>query len=126
MVCAFGLTLFLLVTSAAIAATNPLVEYRYSGAPLRDSKGQIIRRADVQRAFQRIHPCPSTGFTYGACPNWYKDHVLPLACGGQDAVSNMQWLNAAAWKTKSLWERKIYAATPPYPDTAMCANVLVL
>jgi hypothetical protein len=27
----------------------------------------------------------------GACPGYRKDHVVPLACHGPDAVSNMQW-----------------------------------
>jgi len=45
----------------------------------------------VAREFQREHPCPATGRTIGACPGYRKDHVVPLACGGPDAVSNMQW-----------------------------------
>jgi hypothetical protein len=34
------------------------------------------------------------------------DHVKPLACGGADAPSNMQWQTAAAGKAKDAWERK--------------------
>ena len=33
-----------------------------------------------------------------------QDHVLPLACGGPDAVSNMQWQTVAAAKAKDRWE----------------------
>jgi len=36
------------------------------------------------------------------------DHVIPLACGGGDAIQNLQWLPTAAWREKSKWERKIY------------------
>jgi hypothetical protein len=49
------------------------------------------RSRAVTREFQREHPCPSTGKTSGACPGCRKDHIVPLACGGRDAVSNLQW-----------------------------------
>src|SRR5437870_8347840 len=45
----------------------------------------------VAREFQREHPCPSTGRTIGACPCYWKDHIMPLACGGSDTVANLQW-----------------------------------
>jgi hypothetical protein len=48
------------------------------------------RSASVKREFQLTHPCPATGRTSGACPGYVKDHVLPLVCGGPDAVSNLQ------------------------------------
>ena len=35
-----------------------------------------------------------------------KDHVVPLACGGPDAVSNLQWQTTAASKAKDRWETK--------------------
>ena len=84
-----------------------LDETRYCGPPARDTKGQIIRRADVLRAFEKVHPCPAPVGT--TCPGWYRDHVIPLACGGCDAVSNLQWLPEAQWKAKTLFERRIYA-----------------
>jgi hypothetical protein len=49
----------------------------------------------VTREFQREHPCPSTGLTTGACPGYRKDHIKALACGGLDAVWNMQWQTVA-------------------------------
>jgi hypothetical protein len=64
------------------------------------------RSREVRREFQREHPCPSTGKTSGACPGYRKDHVLPLACGGPDAVSNMRWQTVAAAKAKDRWERR--------------------
>jgi len=50
------------------------------------------------------HPCPSTGKTSGACPGYRKDHVKPLACGGPDAVSNLQWQTIRDAKAKDRWE----------------------
>jgi hypothetical protein len=58
------------------------------------------RSASVKREFQLTHPCPATGRTSGACPGYVKDHVLPLACGGPDAVSNMQWQTTTDAKAK--------------------------
>jgi hypothetical protein len=49
------------------------------------------RSREVTREFQREHPCPSTGKTSGACPGYRKDHIIPLACDGPDAVSNLQF-----------------------------------
>ena len=62
------------------------------------------RSREVTREFQREHPCPSTGKTSGACPGYQKDHINPLACGGPDAVSNMQWQTVTAAKAKDRWE----------------------
>jgi hypothetical protein len=64
------------------------------------------RSASVKREFQLTHPCPATGRTSGACPGYVKDHVLPLACGGPDAVSNLQWQTIRDAKAKDRWETK--------------------
>jgi hypothetical protein len=64
------------------------------------------RSASVKREFQLTHPCPATGRTSGACPGYVKDHVVPLACGGPDAPSNMQWQTRADAKAKDRWETK--------------------
>lgn len=98
---------------AALSATD---EIRYCGPPQRNASGAIIRRADVLYAFRKTHPCPATGLTTGACPNWSMDHVWPLACGGCDAVWNLQWLpnSLKSGPQKSLpgpkdrWEREIF------------------
>jgi len=34
------------------------------------------------------------------------DHIVPLACGGADAPSNMQWQTVEEAKAKDKWERK--------------------
>jgi hypothetical protein len=64
------------------------------------------RSASVKREFQLTHPCPATGRTSGACPGYVKDHILPLACGGPDAVSNLQWQTIGDAKAKDKWETK--------------------
>ncbi len=64
------------------------------------------RSPEVAREFQREHPCPSTGSPTGACPGYIRDHVVPLACGGADAVSNIQWQTVEDAKAKDRWELK--------------------
>jgi len=116
----------------AISATLPeqLLETRYCGSPVRDASGGIVRNYSVLSAFQRIHPCPSTGLHSGSCPGWQKNHIIPLACGGCDAVSNLVWLPSDI-KTCSgahcvdRYERKISAAEPPVADTANCVKEIV-
>ena len=66
------------VSALALACAGPLAAKEY-------------RSREVAREFQREHPCPSTGLTTGACPGYRKDHIVPLACRGPDAVFNMQW-----------------------------------
>jgi hypothetical protein len=63
------------------------------------------RSREVTREFQREHPCPSTGRTRAACPGYRKDHIKPLACGGPDAVWNLQWQTVAEARAKDAWER---------------------
>jgi hypothetical protein len=103
----------LLLVWLAPAFAGPLDETRYCGEPKRTADGSILRRSDVLREFKKLHPCPATGFKTGACPRWNIDHVIPLACSGCDAVSNLQWLpveikRCAGDKCKDRWERKIY------------------
>jgi hypothetical protein len=74
-------------------------------APVAASAGGH-RSSAVNQEFQRSHPCPSTGRSTGACRGYVKDHIVPLACGGPDAVANLQWQTTAAAKAKDKWERK--------------------
>lgn len=106
-------TTYLAIVSPAMAlAPNALVETRICGTPARAKDGSIVRSRAVLRAFQRQHPCPSTGKTSGACPGWAMDHVIPLASCGCDAVSNLQWLkdetkSCSGPQCKDRYERQI-------------------
>lgn len=71
----------------------------------RDSNGRIKRSSTAKHDFERINPCPSTGRTSGGCPGYVIDHVRPLAIGGADSPSNMQWQTIEAAKAKDKIER---------------------
>jgi hypothetical protein len=45
-----------------------------------------------------------TGYPHGR-PGYVVDHIVPLACGGADAPSNMQWQSVADGKEKDRIER---------------------
>jgi len=45
-----------------------------------------------------------SGYAHGR-KGYVVDHVVPLACGGADAPSNMQWQTAEEAKAKDKWER---------------------
>ena len=119
------------IASLATAQTlDPKVDVRVGQSVIRTPAGVIKRSTAVIAAFQKLHPCPSTGAHIGACPGWAVDHVIPLACGGVDAVYNMQWLpdqvkSCAVW-CKDRWERKIYASDPPALDSPACVNSIVV
>src|SRR5436190_4850088 len=49
-----------------------------------DTNGRIQRSEAAKRAFMR-----QTGYPKGR-PGYVVDHIIPLACGGADAPSNMQ------------------------------------
>ena len=71
----------------------------------RDSKGKIKRSSTAKHDFESMNPCPSTGRTTGGCPGYIIDHVRPLATGGADSTSNMQWQTIEAAKAKDKIER---------------------
>jgi hypothetical protein len=68
-------------------------------------RSRVHRSTEAKAAFKRQQPCPSTGKSSGPCPGYVIDHVKPLACGGADDPSNMQWQTAAEGKAKDKWER---------------------
>ena len=67
---------------------------------LRDEHGRIVRSESARAAFEREHPCPSTGRTRGPCPGYVVDHIRALKHGGADTPSNMQWQTVEAAKAK--------------------------
>jgi hypothetical protein len=71
---------------------------------VRDRRGHIRRDPHARSQFMKSHPCPSTGKTYGACPGYVVDHVVPLKRGGVDAPANMQWQTREAAKAKDRTE----------------------
>jgi hypothetical protein len=38
----------------------------------------------------------------GTCPGYWRDHIVPLACGGLDSIENMQWQTIGDAKAKGL------------------------
>jgi hypothetical protein len=70
-----------------------------AGTTTRDARGRIQRSAAARHAFAR-----QTGYPNGR-PGYVIDHIRPLACGGADAPSNMQWQTVAAAKLKDRTER---------------------
>jgi hypothetical protein len=61
---------------------------------------RVKRSASAKNAFKRQHPCPATGKSSGPCRGYVIDHVKPLACGGADDPSNMQWQTVEEGKAK--------------------------
>jgi hypothetical protein len=66
----------------------------------RDAHGRILRSSEAKDAFKR-----ATGYPHGRS-GYVIDHITPLACGGADAPTNMQWQTTAAAKAKDHVERK--------------------
>jgi hypothetical protein len=94
-------------------ALDPLKDIRYAGQVNRGPTGATARSTRTIAAFKSQWACPATGKHAGACPGWAIDHVVPLDCGGVDAVWNMQWLpdqikSAAGPFNKDHFERRVY------------------
>ncbi len=70
-----------------------------SAAP-RDANGHIVRNESAKHRFM-----VQTGFPHGR-PGYVVDHIVPLACGGADEPSNMQWQTAAEARSKDKVERR--------------------
>lgn len=86
---------------------------RYILGPLvRNADGTIKRDPKVVAAFKLLHPEPPADLLGPPCDVWEVDHIIPLACGGADVVSNLQYLPTCLKRTKKYgkdrWERKIY------------------
>lgn len=80
---------------------------------LRDKKGAILRSPAVRRQYRLAYPCPTGATINEPCAGWRINHVIPLACGGRDNISNMQWLPVTIKTCKEddcvdRWERDLY------------------
>lgn len=73
----------------------------YSGI----ASAEIHRSETAKNHFKKLHPCPANNQDHGSCPGYVIDHVKPLACGGADDPSNMQWQTVIEGKAKDRWER---------------------
>jgi hypothetical protein len=62
-------------------------------------KGRIARSERAKRTFES-----QSGYPHGR-PGYVVDHIRPLACGGPDVPSNMQWQTVAAARAKDKTER---------------------
>lgn len=119
----------ILALYALASYADPLAEERYVKVINRDIYGHIARRADVLAAFKKIHPCPSTGKSIGACKGWQINHIIPLACFGLDGVSNLGWFPTViktGWQDYQIdrWERLVYAR--PDTNSIYCKNKIVI
>lgn len=72
---------------------------------VRDANGKIHRSESAKNNFKKQQPCPANGHTSGSCQGYVIDHINPLACGGADNPSNMQWQTVRAGKAKDKTER---------------------
>ena len=70
------------------------------------ANARIARSYAAKVAFVKTNACPLTGLHKLPCKNYVIDHITPLACGGADSPSNMQWQRLAESKAKDKWERK--------------------
>jgi len=78
--------------------------HRAAASVARDSHGRMERSTHAKNKFKKCHPCPSTGKSFGSCPGYVIDHVMPLKHGGADAPFNMQWQTTEEARAKDRWE----------------------
>ncbi len=108
----FGFAVIQAMKDTAETLRRDMQRYEYDRGNLSHNSSMLyitvkLKRSASQRAaFMRAHPCPANGKTKGKCPGYVVDHKVPLACGGRDHPSNMQWQTAKEGKAKDKWERK--------------------
>ena len=72
------------------------------------AEARTKRSQSAKVEFKHQHPCPATGLPKGPCKGYVIHHIVPIACHGADALSNMQWQTVADAKAKDKWERTGY------------------
>lgn len=92
-----------------VSVDPALVETRFCGEPKRNSKGEIYRSTKVRLAFEAMYPLPPGEKRADYAVN----HTIPLASGGCDYVSNMDWLRIIGKSCgepycKDRYERLVY------------------
>jgi hypothetical protein len=97
------LALLLILSSCAIT-DEAHHKSNYCDTCTRDSHGRIKRSHKATHEFKKASPCPATGKSTGACPEYVIDHIIALKRGGADDPSNMQWQTKEAAKAKDRWE----------------------
>ncbi len=70
-----------------------------AGGTARDKRDRLKRNPEAKHAFEK-----KSGYPRGR-PGYVVDHIVPLACGGADDPSNMQWQTVAEGKRKDKTER---------------------
>jgi hypothetical protein len=84
----------------ATKATTPAPTTSVSGAASHKAVSPSTRSEAAKHEFMK-----QTGFPHGRS-GYVIDHIVPLACGGADAPSNMQWQTVAEGKAKDHVERR--------------------
>jgi hypothetical protein len=85
-------------TRHRVSAANPARANTSAGIS-RTGTGRIARSQGAKHIFE-----VQTGYPQGR-PGYVVDHITPLACGGADRPSNMQWQTVADAKAKDKTER---------------------
>jgi hypothetical protein len=88
-----------LLTGLAVPSMSEARPPRHKAAS-RAAHARPPRHQAAKRAFER-----QTGYPHGR-PGYVVDHITPLACGGADVPSNMQWQPIAEARAKDKIERK--------------------
>lgn len=86
-------------------STKYCPDYFHSESPSKKSttvpkQERHKRKASTVTHFKKTHTCPSTGTNSQKCPGYIVDHIVALACGGEDDVSNMQYQTVEDAKAK--------------------------
>ena len=64
------------------------------------AEARLKRSQSAKAEFKQQHPCPAAGSTNRPCKGCVIDHIVPIACHGADAPSNMQWQTVADAKSQ--------------------------